>query len=144
MNIVNMMVEKGEGSDCIVVGVLCIQGAFIEHVRMLERLAEEKKDGWDITVVDVRKPSQLSDLDGLIIPGGESTTIGVFLNQNGFGKALKEWAFNEKQPGVMWGICAGLILISNEITCQKKGGQVLVWQRGVRSPPITAVSFYYR
>ena len=107
-------------------GVLCIQGAFIEHIKMLHRVAEMKAEQAEILVVDIRKPSQLADLDGLIIPGGESTTLSVFLRKNDFEEALKSWMFNEKKPGVVWGTCAGLILLSNDVEGQKQGGQVTV------------------
>ena len=108
------------------VGVLCIQGAFIEHIQMLQRVADARGDKANVVVDDVRKPAQLADLDGLIIPGGESTTLSVFLKKNGFEEALKSWIFNEKKPGVVWGTCAGLILLSDEVAGQKQGGQVTV------------------
>ena len=108
------------------VGVLCIQGAFIEHVRMLQSLAESKKGKVRVSVHDVRKPSQLADIDGLIVPGGESTTLSIFLRQNNFEEALKSFVFNEKKPGFMWGTCAGLILLSDELDGQKQGGQITV------------------
>ena len=110
----------------IKVGVLCIQGAFIEHIKMLQRVAELKVGCAEIEVVDVRKPSQLADLDGLIIPGGESTTLSVFLRKNNFEEALKAWMFNEDKPGVVWGTCAGLILMSEDVAGQKQGGQITV------------------
>ena len=110
----------------IKVGVLCIQGAFIEHIRMLQRVAETRTGSCKISVVDVRKPFQLLDLDGLIIPGGESTTLSVFLKNNDFEETLKSWVFDEKNPGVVWGTCAGLIMLSDEVTGQKQGGQITV------------------
>ena len=112
------------------IGVLCIQGAFIEHVQALERVRELKKEAVQLNIVDVRKPAQLSGLDGLIIPGGESTTLSVFLGQNGFEDALREWMCGGPSPGVVWGTCAGLILIANTLTEQKTGGQVTV-RRGL-------------
>ena len=108
------------------VGVLCIQGAFVEHIRMLQRVAEMKVGCAEVEVADVRKPSQLADLDGLIIPGGESTTLSIFLRKNNFEEALKAWIFNEEKPGVVWGTCAGLILLSEEVAGQKQGGQITV------------------
>ena len=110
------------------VGVLCIQGAFAEHLRVLRKVADKKKDSLRVRVVDVRKPEQLSGVDGLIVPGGESTTLSVFLAKNGFEEALRCWLSRsrEPRPGVLWGTCAGLILIANTLTEQKKGGQVTV------------------
>jgi 5'-phosphate synthase pdxT subunit len=104
------------------IGVLCVQGAFIEHVRALERVREIKKDVIRLNIVDVRKPAHLSGLDGLIIPGGESTTLSVFLSKDGFEDALREWISRK----AVWGTCAGLILLANTLTYQKTGGQVTV------------------
>ncbi len=154
--------STGSGVPELNIGVLCIQGAFIEHVQALEKLAKEKREVFDIKIVNVRKPAQLSGLDGLIIPGGESTTLSVFLSKNGFEEALRHWILGEAgrgletrlgetghgdssspgsgagpgpggtspraraRPGVLWGTCAGLILIANTLTEQKKGGQVTV------------------
>ena len=116
----------------IKVGVLCIQGAFIEHISMLQSLAATRSDSVTLSVVDVRRSSQVADLDGLIIPGGESTTLNVFLRNNNFEEALKSWMFNEKRRGVVWGTCAGLILLSDDLAGQKQGGQVNVsCSRGV-------------
>ncbi len=108
----------------ISVGVLCIQGAFIEHIHKLTEIS--KQNEIPITVTEVRRPDQLSSLDGLIIPGGESTTLSVFLKKNDFEECLKSWICNEQHPGVVWGTCAGLILLADELTGQKKGGQVTV------------------
>ena len=114
------------------VGVLCIQGAFKEHLDSLERLSGEQKASgsgeYQLNIVDVRKPSQLADLDGLIIPGGESTTLSVFLSKNDFEASLRGWVSGSPShpPGVLWGTCAGLILVANTLTEQKKGGQVTV------------------
>lgn len=115
-----------ESMVSVSVGVLCIQGAFIEHLEKLKKLAEDRKETSTINVVDVRKPSQLEQLDGLIIPGGESTTLSVFLKKNNFEEALKSWIFDEQRPGVVWGTCAGLILLSDQVDSQKQGGQVTV------------------
>ena len=93
---------------------------------MLESLAETQRAKVSISIQDVRKPSQLAELDGLIIPGGESTTLSVFLRQNDFEQALKSFVFNEKKPGFVWGTCAGLILLSDQLDGQKQGGQITV------------------
>ena len=117
-------------SKSVKVGVLGLQGAFIEHIQMLEKVATSEKErggeGVAVMVRDVRTPDQLGDLDGLIIPGGESTTLSVFLKQNGFEDALREWIRNPVKPGAVWGTCAGLILLSDELLGQKKGGQASV------------------
>jgi 5'-phosphate synthase pdxT subunit len=84
------------------IGVLALQGAFAEHIDMLERLGVE--------AVEVRRADQLSDLDGLIIPGGESTTIGKLAVDFGLLEPLK--AFAGEKP--VWGTCAGAILLSRD------------------------------
>ena len=107
----------------IVVGVLCLQGAFIEHISKLEAVQQLKKDSVSLKVVEVRKSIQLEGLDGLIVPGGESTTLSVFLGNDGFEETLREWI---KGSVTVWGTCAGLILFSDELLGQKKGGQIIV------------------
>jgi 5'-phosphate synthase pdxT subunit len=84
------------------IGVLALQGDFAEHIAMLRRLG--------IEAVEVRLPSQLEGLDGLIIPGGESTTFGKLAVHYGFMEPLR--SFGEKQA--MWGTCAGAIFLSKE------------------------------
>lgn len=86
------------------IGVLALQGAFIEHAHMIKTLGHE--------AVEVRKTEQLSDLDGLIIPGGESTTMGKLLNDFKIMEPLK----HEIRKGLpVWGTCAGLILLADNI-----------------------------
>lgn len=85
------------------IGVLALQGAFQEHQVILERLGAE--------VVQVRLPEQLSGLDGLILPGGESTTIGRLAVQYGLLEPLR--AFGREHA--VWGTCAGAIFLSGDI-----------------------------
>lgn len=85
------------------VGVLALQGAFIEHIHILQRLGVDTKE--------VRLPEQLADLDGLIIPGGESTTIGKLAEMYGLIYPLRQFA--GQKP--VWGTCAGMILMAKEI-----------------------------
>lgn len=116
-------------AQTVTIGVLCIQGAFIEHISMLQRIPAsivDKGNSFKVKVVDVRRPEQVPSLDGLILPGGESTTLSIFLKKNNFEEALKSWAFDEKRPGVVWGTCAGLILLSDQVAGQKQGGQATV------------------
>lgn len=84
------------------IGVLALQGAFIEHQHILERLGAE--------TVQVRLPSQLEGLDGLIIPGGESTTIGKLAVEFGLLEPLRQFG---KQRAI-WGTCAGAIFLSKD------------------------------
>ena len=83
------------------IGVLALQGAFREHCDYLNRCGAR--------AVEVRMPEDLEELDGLILPGGESTTIGKLLRRYGFEQPLKEF----QKP--IWGTCAGMILLSREI-----------------------------
>ena len=78
------------------IGVLALQGAFIEHVHMLERLGVE--------AVEIRLPAQLDGIHGLVMPGGESTTFGKLATTYGLVKPLI--ALGKSLP--MWGTCAGL------------------------------------
>ncbi len=85
------------------VGVLALQGAFIEHEHMLESLGAE--------AVEVRLPEQLETLDALIIPGGESTTIGKLAVTYGLVEPLRKFA--QEKP--VWGTCAGMIFLAKDI-----------------------------
>ena len=86
------------------IGVLAIQGAFREHRKVLEKLG--------VQVVEVRSKEDLSDLQGLIIPGGESTAIGKQLELDGFGDRIIKMA---DQGIPIFGTCAGMILLSKDI-----------------------------
>ncbi len=86
------------------IGVLALQGDFDAHRRRLEELGAE--------VVLVRKPEQLDDVEGLVIPGGESTTFLKFLHQDGFLEKLR--AFVRVKP--TFGTCAGAILLAKEVS----------------------------
>ncbi|MGB2694271.1 MAG: pyridoxal 5'-phosphate synthase glutaminase subunit PdxT [Dehalococcoidia bacterium] len=83
------------------IGVLALQGDFEEHVATLRRL--------DAATVEVRLPEQLAGLDGLIIPGGESTTIARLLHQWALIEPIQERA---AQGMAIWGTCAGAILLA--------------------------------
>lgn len=94
------------------IGVLALQGAFVEHYHLLE--------GLGVTVVEVRLPEHLKRLDGLIIPGGESTAMGLIAERWGLIGPLRAWVQSGKP---VWGICAGMILLAERIEGQKQGGQ---------------------
>ena len=83
------------------IGVLALQGAFREHGRVLSRLGA--------TVREVRLPAELEGLDGLVIPGGESTTMGRLMTAFGLVEPLREFA--REQP--VLGTCAGLIMLAS-------------------------------
>lgn len=85
------------------IGVLALQGAFIEHQKTLVALGAD--------VVQVRLPEDLAAIDGLIIPGGESTTIGKLATTYGLMEPLREFA--AQYP--TWGTCAGMIFLAKEL-----------------------------
>jgi 5'-phosphate synthase pdxT subunit len=84
------------------IGVLAIQGDFAEHIVMLKRLG--------IEATEVRLPNHLDGLDGLILPGGESTTIGKLSADFGLLEPLREFGNNH----ALWGTCAGAIFLSKD------------------------------
>jgi 5'-phosphate synthase pdxT subunit len=92
------------------IGVLALQGAIREHVKCLEAPNTE--------VIVVKKVEQLADIDGLVFPGGESTTMRRLIDLYGFFEPLKEFAASGKP---MFGTCAGLILMASSIEGQDTG-----------------------
>jgi len=86
------------------IGILAVQGDFEAHAAMLARLGAE--------TAEVRTPSHLEGCDGLILPGGESTTQLQFLREEGLADAIGEFA---KQGGAIFGTCAGAILLATEV-----------------------------
>jgi pyridoxal 5'-phosphate synthase pdxT subunit len=86
------------------IGVLALQGAFREHCEAIRALGAE--------CVEVRLPEHLDGLDGLIIPGGESTTIGKLAALYGLDAAIQR--FNQEQAHPVWGTCAGMIYVSRD------------------------------
>jgi 5'-phosphate synthase pdxT subunit len=86
------------------IGVLALQGAFIEHEKILTCIGAE--------AVEVRLPQHLEGLDGLIIPGGESTTIGKVARQWELMEPLRAFARSGRP---LWGTCAGMIFIAKDV-----------------------------
>jgi 5'-phosphate synthase pdxT subunit len=91
----------------VTVGVLALQGDFAEHLVILRRLG--------IPAAEVRLPGQLVGLDGLIIPGGESTTIGKLASEYGLVEPLRAFG----QVKAIWGTCAGAIFLSKDARRQQ-------------------------
>lgn len=91
-----------EGGGAI--GVLALQGAFIEHVAALTELG--------VAAREVRLPEHLAGLHGLIIPGGESTVIGKLMVRYGLDSAITSFA---NDGGAVWGTCAGMILLAKHV-----------------------------
>lgn len=89
----------------MIIGVLSLQGAVSEHITMLNRLGVQAKE--------VRLPAQLNNLDGLIIPGGESTTMTRLMTGYNLAEPVKKLA---SQGFPIFGTCAGMILLAKRIT----------------------------
>lgn len=97
------------------IGVLALQGAVREHVRSIEASGAE--------AVPIKKIEQLDQIDGLIIPGGESTTMRRLIDKYQFMDALKGFAESGKP---VFGTCAGLILLAGEVVGQAEGHLELI------------------
>ena len=110
------------------IGVLAVQGNFREHAAMLRRLGAD--------VVEVRKPEQLEGLDGLVVPGGESTTFMRLMRLYGLDEAVRSFG------GPMLGTCAGMIvldrghldLVDLEVERNAYGRQVASFEADLRLP----------
>jgi 5'-phosphate synthase pdxT subunit len=85
------------------IGVLALQGAFIEHIKKLTELG--------VQAVEVRRPGDLRALDGLILPGGESTAIGRLMTAFDLTEPIRRFAAGN----AVWGTCAGMILMARRV-----------------------------
>lgn len=94
------------GGDALskIIGVLALQGGFAEHLRVLQSLG--------VSTREVRLPTDLDGLQGLIIPGGESSTVVRLADSYG----LREAIFKASQSIAVWGTCAGMIILARELT----------------------------
>ncbi|MFB5679205.1 pyridoxal 5'-phosphate synthase glutaminase subunit PdxT [Paenibacillus terreus] len=97
------------------IGVLALQGAVAEHIRSIGLAGAEG--------IAVKRTEQLDEIDGLIIPGGESTTIGKLMRKYGFIDAIRKFS-EEKKP--IFGTCAGLIVLAKEIAGQEEAHLALM------------------
>lgn len=103
------------------IGVLALQGSFREHAVTLTRCGVHAKE--------VRTAEELRTCDGLIIPGGESTTMAHIANTNGLLSELRDFVITQRKP--VWGTCAGLIFLAEsaegvacDMTRQGTGGRI--------------------
>ena len=87
------------------IGVLAVQGDFAEHCHVLRSVG--------VAATEVRLPQHLEGLDGLIIPGGESTTLSRLMSLYDLREPVENMA---KRGKAVWGTCAGMIMLANEIT----------------------------
>jgi len=92
------------------IGILAVQGDFAAHAAMLTGLGVE--------TVEVRTPEDLADCDGLILPGGESTTQLQFLEEEGLSEAIQKFAAKHR---AIFGTCAGAILLATEVKNPNQG-----------------------
>ncbi|MBD2845464.1 pyridoxal 5'-phosphate synthase glutaminase subunit PdxT [Paenibacillus sp. IB182496] len=92
------------------IGVLALQGAVAEHIRSIRQAGGEG--------VAIKRTDELAGIDGIIVPGGESTTIGKLMRQYGFIEALRAFAAEGKP---IFGTCAGLIVLAERIEGQEDG-----------------------
>ena len=86
------------------IGILAVQGDFEAHAAMLAQLGAE--------TVEVKTPADLEGCDGLVLPGGESTTQLQFLQEEGLAESIRNFA---KKGGAIFGTCAGAILLADEV-----------------------------
>ncbi|KWW17381.1 MULTISPECIES: pyridoxal 5'-phosphate synthase glutaminase subunit PdxT [Peribacillus] len=93
----------------ITIGVLGLQGAVEEHLNQIDSAGAQ--------AIIVKKPSQLNEIDGLIIPGGESTTMRKLMDRYGFLEPIKTF-FEQKKP--IFGTCAGMVLAANRLSGDEK------------------------
>ncbi|RLN14377.1 hypothetical protein BBJ28_00022720 [Nothophytophthora sp. Chile5] len=113
------------GKTTVTVGVLALQGAFEEHIDMLNALQATDATGARVQVaaVAIRLPEQLAAVDALVLPGGESTTIGKVATRWGLVAPLKQWVADGRP---IWGTCAGMIMLSQSAKHAELGGQTLI------------------
>ena len=108
--------QMAAGAADLRVGVLAIQGGFVEHMDALGRQS-------GVVATEVRTPEELAAVDAIILPGGESTAMAIMTEGDGLFPALRE-AVGNGVPA--YGTCAGLILLADDCVGQKAGGQALV------------------
>jgi 5'-phosphate synthase pdxT subunit len=121
--------ESNPGSNLykgLRIGILGLQGDFEAHLRALSKAAETLH--LDVEGVIVKLPQHLTNLDGIIIPGGESTTIGKLMMLYGLQEPLQQMI---SQGVPVWGTCAGLILLARE-TDNALAGQPLLASMDIR------------
>lgn len=125
----------------ITVGVLALQGAFVEHVQLLRRAAASMatpsslthgpgKARPQFTCIEVRNADELGTCDALILPGGESTSISLIAERTALLDPLREFVKVQRKP--VWGTCAGLILLAESANKSKQSGQELIGGLDVR------------
>lgn len=117
----------------LTIGVLALQGAFIEHINLLSRAAATlppTNPPTNFNFIEVRTAAELSSCTALILPGGESTSISLIASRCGLLEPLRDFVKLHRKP--VWGTCAGLILLAEEANKSKASGQELIGGLDVR------------
>ncbi|KAL8774293.1 MAG: hypothetical protein Q9209_001044 [Squamulea sp. 1 TL-2023] len=116
----------------ITVGVLALQGAFFEHIKLLRQAVDQLQSvtEQDWIILEIRTAEELQRCDALIIPGGESTTVSLVAARSNLLEPLRDFVKVRRRP--TWGTCAGLILLAESANRIKKGGQELIGGLDVR------------
>ncbi|WVF66153.1 pyridoxal 5'-phosphate synthase, glutaminase subunit Pdx2 [Kwoniella sp. CBS 6097] len=105
-----MTIQPVELPETITIGVLALQGAFVEHIHYIQRL---RPAGYTLTAIPIRSTEELNTCQALIIPGGESTVISSIASRTpGLLESLVEFAQNPEKA--VWGTCAGMILMADK------------------------------
>ena len=106
----------------VTVGVLALQGAFIEHIKHFEGATKNGYSDYEFNFIEVRTEEQLDRCHGLVIPGGESTAISLIAQRTDLLGPLMHYVKSERP---IWGTCAGLIFLSTQVENGKPGQQLL-------------------
>ncbi|KAK1836395.1 PdxT/SNO family [Podospora conica] len=119
----------------LTIGVLALQGGVGEHTALLRRAAAHLTSSSpsttpDFTFLEIRTPAELAQCHALIIPGGESTTMAIVARRLGLLDPLRQFVKIDAKP--VWGTCAGLVMLAEEASATKQGGQELVGGLDVR------------
>jgi len=126
MDVTEPIPASYKGKRTLRIGILGLQGDFEAHLKALQRAAETLH--LEVEGVIVKLPQHLSGLDGIILPGGESTTIGKLMELYGLKEPLQQMI---SQGIPVWGTCAGLILLARE-TDNALAGQPLLASMDIR------------
>jgi 5'-phosphate synthase pdxT subunit len=126
MDVTEPIPASYKGKRTLRIGILGLQGDFEAHLKALHRAAETLN--LEVEGVIVKLPQHLNDLDGIILPGGESTTIGKLMELYGLKEPIQQMI---SQGVPVWGTCAGLILLARE-TDNALAGQPLLASMDIR------------
>ncbi|WP_110927945.1 pyridoxal 5'-phosphate synthase glutaminase subunit PdxT [Bacillus massiliglaciei] len=97
------------------IGVLSLQGAVTEHMKQIKKLGASP--------IEIKHAEQLNEIDGLILPGGESTTVRKLMDRYGFMEPIRKFADSEKP---IFGTCAGMVLLAKNLSDSEEGHLSLI------------------